>query len=72
MEEAEALATKLGIMVQGSFKCFGSTNHIREKFGSGYEIELIIQIQELIQELEEIADENCITGDFEEVKSQLL
>ena len=48
MEEAEALATKLGIMVQGSFKCFGSTNHIREKYGSGYEIELIIQIQELI------------------------
>ena len=48
MEEAEALASKLGIMVQGSFKCFGSTNHIREKYGSGYEIELIIMVQELI------------------------
>ena len=48
MEEAEALATKLGIMVQGSFKCFGSTNHIREKYGSGYEIELNLKIQELI------------------------
>ena len=33
MEEAEELATKLGIMVQGKIKCFGSMSHIREKFG---------------------------------------
>ena len=65
MEEAEALATKLGIMVQGSFKCFGSTNHIRLKYGSGYEVELNLQIQELIQELDEITDVDCLTNDIE-------
>jgi len=34
MEEAEALSTKMGIMVKGGiFKCFGSAQHIRNKFG---------------------------------------
>ena len=33
MEEAEALSTKLGIMVSGQLKCFGSTQHIKNKFG---------------------------------------
>mmetsp|Transcript_19094 Transcript_19094/g.21991 ORF Transcript_19094/g.21991 Transcript_19094/m.21991 type:complete len:511 (-) Transcript_19094:36-1568(-) len=44
MEEAEALSTKLGIMVDGMFKCFGSAQHIKNKFGDGYEIEIKITI----------------------------
>lgn len=44
MEEAEALSTKLGIMVDGQFKCFGSAQHIKSKFGDGYEIEIKIKI----------------------------
>ena len=44
MEEAEALASKLGIMVQGAFKCIGSTNQIKVNFGSGYEIELNLDL----------------------------
>jgi hypothetical protein len=40
MEEAEALSTKMGILVKGGvFKCFGSSQHIKNKFGTGYEIE---------------------------------
>lgn len=40
MEEAEALSTKMGIMVRGGiFRCFGSSQHIKNKFGTGYEIE---------------------------------
>jgi len=38
MEEAEALSTKLGIMVNGRLKCFGSAQHIKNKYGQGYEI----------------------------------
>jgi ABC-type multidrug transport system ATPase subunit len=34
MEEAEALCTKMAIMVGGRFKCFGSTQHIKGKFGT--------------------------------------
>ena len=41
MEECEALATKLGIMVRGGiFRCFGTSQHVKNKFGVGYEIEI--------------------------------
>jgi ATP-binding cassette subfamily A (ABC1) protein 3 len=43
MEEAEALCTKMGIMVQGEFKCFGSATYIKDKYGTGYEIEIKIR-----------------------------
>jgi ATP-binding cassette subfamily A (ABC1) protein 3 len=46
MEEAEALCTKMGIMVKGRFKCFGSTSHIKTKYGTGYEIEIKTVINE--------------------------
>lgn len=43
MEEAEALSTKMGIMARGGvFKCFGSSQHIKNKFATGYEIEIKI------------------------------
>jgi ATP-binding cassette subfamily A (ABC1) protein 3 len=40
MEEAEALSTRLGIMVQGNFRCMGTPQHIKNKFGEGYELEV--------------------------------
>ena len=41
MEEAEALCTKMGIMVKGGiFKCFGTPQHIKDKFGKGFVIEI--------------------------------
>jgi len=33
MEEAEALSTRLGIMVNGNFKCLGTAQHLKNKFG---------------------------------------
>ena len=36
MEECEALCTRLVIMVNGHFKCLGSPQHLKTKFGSGY------------------------------------
>jgi ATP-binding cassette, subfamily A (ABC1), member 3 len=36
MEEAEALCTKIGIMVGGRLRCLGSTQHLKSKFGKGY------------------------------------
>mmetsp|Transcript_6759 Transcript_6759/g.9243 ORF Transcript_6759/g.9243 Transcript_6759/m.9243 type:complete len:124 (+) Transcript_6759:332-703(+) len=44
MEEAEALSTKLGIMVRGGvFRCMGSSQHIKNKFGVGYEVEIKVK-----------------------------
>ena len=57
MEEAEALSTKMGIMVRGGiFKCFGSSQHIKNKFGTGYEIEVKIRKPQY-SELEKLAQE---------------
>ncbi|CAF1219331.1 unnamed protein product [Rotaria sordida] len=36
MEECEALCTRLAIMVNGKFKCLGSIQHLKSKFGAGY------------------------------------
>lgn len=36
MEECEALCTKLAIMVNGEFKCIGSTQHLKNKFSDGF------------------------------------
>ena len=43
MEEAEALSTKMGIMVRGGiFRCFASSQHVKNKYGIGYEVEVKI------------------------------
>ncbi|XP_072455492.1 phospholipid-transporting ATPase ABCA3 [Notamacropus eugenii] len=36
MEECDALCTRLTMMVNGQFKCLGSPQHLKSKFGSGY------------------------------------
>ena len=40
MEECEALCTRLAIMVNGQFKCLGSCQHLKSKFGSGFSVVL--------------------------------
>ena len=36
MEECEALCTRIAIMVNGQFRCLGSPQHLKNKFGEGY------------------------------------
>ncbi|CAF4160013.1 unnamed protein product, partial [Rotaria sp. Silwood2] len=38
MEECETLCNRLVIMVSGEFKCLGSVQHLKTKFGHGYSI----------------------------------
>ena len=42
MEEAETLCKRIGIMVDGQFKCLSTSDEIKEKYGYGYEISLQI------------------------------
>ncbi|XP_038616014.1 ATP-binding cassette sub-family A member 13 [Tachyglossus aculeatus] len=49
MEECEALCTRLGIMVNGSFKCLGSPQHIKNRFGHGYTVKIWLS-EELCQQ----------------------
>ena len=43
MEECEALCTRLAIMVNGSFKCLGSIQHLKNKYGDGYTITIRVR-----------------------------
>ncbi|KAF5400786.1 hypothetical protein PHET_05572 [Paragonimus heterotremus] len=51
MEECEALCDRLGIMVNGQFRCLGSVQQLKNRFGNGYTVEL------RISELPEAADQ---------------
>lgn len=55
MEEAEALSTKIAIMVEGSIKCIGSIQHVKSKFGEGYEVEVKTNLPTELQ-LKEMRD----------------
>lgn len=40
MEEIEALCTRLAIMAKGSLKCLGNIQHLNNKYGKGYFLEI--------------------------------
>lgn len=42
MEEAEALCHRIGIMVNGTLRCLGSAQHLKNRFGQGIELSLKI------------------------------
>lgn len=40
MEEADALCSRVGIMVKGELRCIGSTQHLKNLYGAGYTLEI--------------------------------
>jgi ABC-type multidrug transport system ATPase subunit len=44
MEEAEALCSRIGIMVAGRLRCLGSGQHLKVRHGSGYEVDVKIDV----------------------------
>jgi len=47
MEEAESVSNKLTIMVRGYFKCFGTLQDIKAKYGEGFEIFFNLNTQQI-------------------------
>merc|ERR1719326_597950 len=43
MEEAEALCDRIAIQVKGQLRCLGTPMHIKHKYGSGYQLELLFK-----------------------------
>eukprot|EP01080_Neovahlkampfia_damariscottae_P002468 gene2469-3178_t len=62
MEEADALCSRLGVLVNGELKCIGSSQHLKNKFGGGYIFSLIGKDENL-----DII-ENWIKENFKNVK----
>jgi ATP-binding cassette subfamily A (ABC1) protein 3 len=44
MEECEALCPQIGIMANGRLRCLGSAQHLKNKFGQGFQVELKVKI----------------------------
>ena len=42
MEEADILGDKVGIMAKGQLRCLGTSMHLKEVFGSGYQITVTV------------------------------
>jgi ABC-type multidrug transport system ATPase subunit len=40
IDECEALCPRIGIMANGRLRCLGSAQHLKNKFGHGYQVEL--------------------------------
>ncbi|XP_066910613.1 phospholipid-transporting ATPase ABCA3-like [Clytia hemisphaerica] len=51
MDECEALCTRLAIMVNGQFKCLGSAQHLKNKFGEGYTLIAKVGVESAIPPL---------------------
>ncbi|KAG7229040.1 hypothetical protein INR49_013159, partial [Caranx melampygus] len=66
MEECEALCTRLAIMVNGTFKCLGTIQHLKYKFGDGYVVTMKIKAAKvgMSPELEPVESfmESCFPG----------
>merc|ERR1712154_746637 len=45
MEECEALCNRVGIMVNGQLKCIGSAQHLKSRYGKGYQLDITLSQQ---------------------------
>ena len=43
MEECEALCARVGIMVGGRLRCLGSSQHLKSRYGSGYQLDVKVR-----------------------------
>ena len=75
MEEVEALSTKMGIMVAGNFRCFGSGQHLKSKYGNSFDVEykLVIPDNESVNSILEPLrkDPNQMVNNIPEAQSFL-
>ena len=44
MEECEALCPRIGIMANGTLRCLGSAQHLKSRFGQGYQVEVKVKV----------------------------
>ena len=42
MEECEALCNRVGIMVAGQLKCIGTAQHLKSRYGKGYQLDITL------------------------------
>jgi len=58
MEEADALCSRLGIMVKGEMRCLGTGQHLKNRYGTGYLLEL--KLKSLASETSGLAEQSSV------------
>jgi len=49
MPEADFLADRIGIMVQGALRCIGSGSHLKRTYGKGYKLTITCPFDDAIR-----------------------
>ena len=58
MTECDVLCSRLAIMVNGQFKCLGTPQHLKHRFGTGYYLKLRLEDEASIQIASNIIQES--------------
>jgi len=72
MEECEALCTRLVIMVNGQFKCLGSPQHLKTKFGNGYKLSVRLNEESESEKLFQFMASSFPTSQIQETHRNLF
>jgi ABC-type multidrug transport system ATPase subunit len=52
MDEAEALCKRIGIIVRGQLRALGTKQHLKVKFGSGFELSVKLKVHNLKEQID--------------------
>jgi len=58
MEEADALADRIGIMAYGRLQCIGDSIHLKHKYGTGYNLNLTLDVKHE-QQVDSVVRQTC-------------
>lgn len=72
MEESEALCSKLGIMVNGRFQCFGNVQHLKNKYGNGYTLIIKCKQKSCIQNVKNFIEANINGTKLKDIQEETL
>lgn len=59
MEECEALCQRISIMVNGTFRCMGSTQHLKSKFGQGFTVLIKLRPEQTAKDTSSVFVDVC-------------
>jgi ATP-binding cassette subfamily A (ABC1) protein 1 len=71
MEECEALCNRLVIMVNGSFKCMGSPNYLKNKYDIGYKVTVRLENESFQSDLIAFMEENFAKFKLKDIKKEV-
>jgi ABC-type multidrug transport system ATPase subunit len=60
MAECDALCSRLAIMVNGQFMCLGTTQHLKNRFGGGYTLQIKVTKDSGLSSVMEFVEKNFL------------